>query len=107
LHSGLDLKQVVKLPPGEEINDWIAVHGLFYACLKYEHSYIAERVKGCCVSDICGSICNGGIHVYCACVLGGVGVAPTHVCVFAHVSIGLTVWTPINSFVRRRNSHSG
>ena len=28
LHSGLDLKHVVKLPPGEEINDWIAVHGV-------------------------------------------------------------------------------
>jgi len=27
LHSGLDLKQVVKLPPGEDLNDWIAVHG--------------------------------------------------------------------------------
>jgi len=27
LHSGLDLKQVVKLPPGEELNDWVAVHG--------------------------------------------------------------------------------
>jgi len=27
LHSGLDLKQVVKLPPDEEVNDWIAVHG--------------------------------------------------------------------------------
>lgn len=27
LHSGIDLKQVVKLPPDEEVNDWIAVHG--------------------------------------------------------------------------------
>lgn len=27
LHSGLDLKQVVKLPVGEDLNDWIAVHG--------------------------------------------------------------------------------
>jgi len=27
LHSGIDLKQVVKLPPDEELNDWIAVHG--------------------------------------------------------------------------------
>ncbi|VDP22547.1 unnamed protein product [Soboliphyme baturini] len=26
LHSGLDLRQAVKLPPGEELNDWIAVH---------------------------------------------------------------------------------
>lgn len=26
LKSGLDLKAVVQLPPGESINDWIAVH---------------------------------------------------------------------------------
>ncbi|XP_019356907.1 PREDICTED: MOB kinase activator 3C isoform X2 [Crocodylus porosus] len=26
LKSGLDLKAVVQLPPGENINDWIAVH---------------------------------------------------------------------------------
>jgi len=27
LNSGIDLKHVVKLPPDEEANDWIAVHG--------------------------------------------------------------------------------
>lgn len=27
LNSGIDLKEVVKLPPGEDMNDWIAVHG--------------------------------------------------------------------------------
>ena len=27
LNSGIDLKEVVKLPPGEDVNDWIAVHG--------------------------------------------------------------------------------
>ena len=27
LNSGIHLKEVVKLPPGEDINDWIAVHG--------------------------------------------------------------------------------
>ena len=27
LHAGLDLKQSVDLPPGEDANDWIAVHG--------------------------------------------------------------------------------
>ena len=27
LHSGLNLKEVVKLPAGEELNEWIAVHG--------------------------------------------------------------------------------
>ena len=28
LHSGIDLKHVVKLPPDEDLNDWIAVHGM-------------------------------------------------------------------------------
>ena len=27
LHAGLDLKQSVDLPPGEDPSDWIAVHG--------------------------------------------------------------------------------
>ena len=27
LHSGIDLRQVVRLPPEEDLNDWIAVHG--------------------------------------------------------------------------------
>jgi len=27
LQSGLDLKQVVKLPAGEDLNEWMAVHG--------------------------------------------------------------------------------
>lgn len=30
LNSGIDLKEVVKLPPGEDMNDWIAVHGGSY-----------------------------------------------------------------------------
>lgn len=28
LQSGINLRQVVKLPPGENLNDWIAVHGM-------------------------------------------------------------------------------
>lgn len=27
LHSGINLRQVVKLPDGENLNDWVAVHG--------------------------------------------------------------------------------
>lgn len=27
LNSGIDLKEVVKLPVGEDQNDWVAVHG--------------------------------------------------------------------------------
>lgn len=29
LHSGLDLKSAVKLPPNENLNDWMAVHSMF------------------------------------------------------------------------------
>lgn len=28
LQSGIEVKQVVKLPADEDLNDWIAVHGL-------------------------------------------------------------------------------
>jgi len=34
LSSGLDLKHVVKLPPEEDLNDWIAVHGMIF-CQPY------------------------------------------------------------------------
>lgn len=27
LNAGIDLKEVVRLPQGEDMNDWIAVHG--------------------------------------------------------------------------------
>lgn len=30
LNSGIDLKEVVKLPSGEDQNDWVAVHGKIY-----------------------------------------------------------------------------
>lgn len=29
LNSGINLRAVVKLPPGEDLNDWIAVHGIY------------------------------------------------------------------------------
>lgn len=28
LNSGINLRTAVKLPPGEDLNDWIAVHGV-------------------------------------------------------------------------------
>lgn len=31
LKSGLDLKEIVKLPDNEDIDDWIAVHGRTFA----------------------------------------------------------------------------
>lgn len=35
LSSGINLRAVVKLPPGEEMNDWIAVHGTSLCQLNY------------------------------------------------------------------------
>jgi Mob1/phocein family len=29
LNSGINLRQVVKLPENEDMNDWLAVHGIF------------------------------------------------------------------------------
>lgn len=38
LNSGINLRVAVKLPPGEEISDWIAVHGEFFL-LQYLFHY--------------------------------------------------------------------
>ena len=38
LHSGIDLKHVVKLPPDEDLNDWIAVHG------NYEETFCGMKL---------------------------------------------------------------
>ena len=40
LNSGLDLKLVVKLPRGEDLNEWIAVHGSF--CLSIRKLFYAK-----------------------------------------------------------------
>lgn len=33
LNSGINLRQVVKLPEGENMNDWVAVHGKIFVLL--------------------------------------------------------------------------
>lgn len=41
LHSGIDLQDVVRLPPGEDRNDWVAVHGKWNTdkyCIKFQCS---------------------------------------------------------------------
>lgn len=38
LQSGINLRQVVKLPDGENLNDWIAVHGKFL----FTHEFFAS-----------------------------------------------------------------
>jgi len=56
LHSGLDLKQVVKLPPGEDLNEWIAVHGQFCSLIhldKKEYSIsIRNSITICILAGI-------------------------------------------------------
>lgn len=50
LNSGIDLKEVVKLPPGEDMNDWIAVHGGYiYTCkLKLTNEDTVDTVMFSC-----------------------------------------------------------
>lgn len=46
LQSGINLRKVVKLPEGENLNDWIAVHGKHskylnsHSCQKFKLSYL-------------------------------------------------------------------
>jgi hypothetical protein len=44
LNSGIDLKEVVKLPPGEDQNDWVAVHGKPFAFLLHTFTYNTVHV---------------------------------------------------------------
>ena len=50
LNSGIDLKEVVKLPPGEDVNDWIAVHGIYalslYSFFLSKHSRYIQYILG-------------------------------------------------------------
>lgn len=42
LNSGINLRQVVRLPEGENMNDWLAVHG---ALIRKLHSYGDESSR--------------------------------------------------------------
>ncbi len=44
LQSGIDVKQVVKLPPEEDLNDWVAVHGSFNVCCMIERKQMFIKV---------------------------------------------------------------
>lgn len=45
LQSGINLRQVVKLPEGENINDWIAVHGMYIVqCTYNKHSHLDHKL---------------------------------------------------------------
>lgn len=61
LHSGLDLKQVVKLPPNEEVNDWIAVHVVdFFNRINVIYGVVCEF----CSEESCPMMSGGPKYEY-------------------------------------------
>ncbi|KAK3921167.1 MOB kinase activator-like 3 [Frankliniella fusca] len=56
LNSGINLRAVVKLPPGEEINDWIAVHVVdFFNRINLIYGTVAEY----CLETSCPTMSGG------------------------------------------------
>eukprot|EP00092_Neocalanus_flemingeri_P083404 GFUD01104673.1.p1 GENE.GFUD01104673.1~~GFUD01104673.1.p1 ORF type:complete len:103 (-),score=18.93 GFUD01104673.1:42-350(-) len=46
LNSGINLRQVVKLPKGEDFNDWLAVHVVdFFNRINLIYGTVCEQVK--------------------------------------------------------------
>lgn len=61
LHSGIDLKQVVKLPPEEEVNDWIAVHVVdFFNRINVIYGVASEF----CTEESCPTMSGGAKYEY-------------------------------------------
>jgi len=44
LQSGINLRQVVRLPQGENLNDWLAVHGKNYIIYIILHQFYMHNV---------------------------------------------------------------
>lgn len=61
LKSGLDLRSVVRLPPGENIDDWIAVHVVdFFNRINLIYGTMAER----CSETTCPVMAGGPRYEY-------------------------------------------
>ncbi|EQB77433.1 MOB kinase activator 3C isoform 2 [Camelus ferus] len=61
LKSGLDLRSVVRLPPGENIDDWIAVHVVdFFNRINLIYGTMAER----CSESSCPVMAGGPRYEY-------------------------------------------
>ncbi|XP_059150824.1 MOB kinase activator 3B-like [Physella acuta] len=61
LNSGIDLKEVVKLPPGEDVNDWIAVHVVdFFNRINLLYGTIFEH----CTEQSCPTMSGGPKYEY-------------------------------------------
>ncbi|CAG5126623.1 unnamed protein product [Candidula unifasciata] len=61
LNSGIDLKEVVKLPSGEDVNDWIAVHVVdFFNRINLLYGTIFEH----CTEQSCPTMSGGPKYEY-------------------------------------------
>lgn len=61
LNSGINLRSVVKLPPGEDLNDWIAVHVVdFFNRINLIYGTVSEY----CDSASCPTMSGGGRFEY-------------------------------------------
>ncbi|XP_005108999.1 MOB kinase activator 3B [Aplysia californica] len=61
LNSGIDLKEVVKLPPGEDVNDWVAVHVVdFFNRINLLYGTIFEH----CTEQTCPTMSGGPKYEY-------------------------------------------
>ncbi|KAK2174213.1 hypothetical protein NP493_817g00018, partial [Ridgeia piscesae] len=61
LHSGIDLKQVVRLPPNEDLNDWLAVHVVdFFNRINVIYGIVCEF----CTERTCPAMSGGPKYEY-------------------------------------------
>ncbi|KAL4225504.1 MOB kinase activator 3B [Mactra antiquata] len=61
LNSGIDLKEVVKLPAGEDLNDWVAVHVVdFFNRINLLYGTICEY----CTEQTCPTMSGGPKYEY-------------------------------------------
>ncbi|KAM7351661.1 MOB kinase activator 3 isoform 2-T2 [Cochliomyia hominivorax] len=61
LQSGINLRQVVRLPEGENLNDWIAVHVVdFFNRINLIYGTVSEN----CNEITCPTMCGGSRYEY-------------------------------------------
>lgn len=61
LNSGVDLKQVVRLPPNESLDDWLAVNTVdFFNRINLLYGILADS----CTVESCPTMCGGAKYEY-------------------------------------------
>ncbi|EFO93796.1 hypothetical protein CRE_12507 [Caenorhabditis remanei] len=61
LHSGVDLRHAVKLPPSENFDDWLAVHTVdFFNRINLMYGTISDV----CTRESCPTMCGGSRYEY-------------------------------------------